>query len=367
MGRSLCWTCSAAELRVAERRKETLTFFAEDHIASTERRMPPRPVRAIHARPRTGVDVDDDQQATIIRDVYAAALDERPWRDALEGIAALLGATSVFLFTPFVDDSEGGFSAFHGLPEDEAKKFLREVATVDVWYHALIRRHGTLHTGLQWQSDALIAEPALRQTRFFVDHLRPCGITRCLGVIVGDGTVPGMPLAPLCVYRPPGSEPFSASDERELAALWPHVSQAIQVRQRLRAAACDHAALVLEKAPTAIVVLARDRRILLANPAAEAMFAEPALPAFTRCGRLVADEPARLTALEQALAACASCRFDAPVSLSVRLAGAPGSGVVARVVPPPRGGGARRWRSCFLRGRGKSRSTRRRSWPRSIG
>lgn len=310
--------------------------------------------------------MDDDQQATIIRDVYAAALDERPWRDAMERIATLFGATSVFLFTPFADDSVGGFSAFHGLPEGEAKKFLGEVATVDVWYHELIRRHGTLRTGLQWQSDALIAEPALRQTRFFNDHLRPCGITRCLGVIVGDGTLPGLPLAPLCVYRPPGSEPFSAADERHLASLWPHVSQAIQVRQRLRAAARDHATQVVEKAPTAIVVLARDRRILLANPAAEAMFAEPALPAFTRGGRLGADEPARLAALEQALAACASCRFDAPVSLSVRLAGAPGSGVVARLVPPPRGGGARRLRSYFSRGKGKSRSTRRRSWPRFI-
>ena len=86
--------------------------------------------------------MNDEQQATIIRDVYAAALDERPWRGAVDRMAALLGATGVFLFTPFVEESEGGLSVFHGFPQDEAKKFLGEVATVDVWYHELIRRHG---------------------------------------------------------------------------------------------------------------------------------------------------------------------------------------------------------------------------------
>lgn len=111
----------------------------------------------------------------------------------------------------------------------------------------------------------------------------------------------------------------------------------MQVRQRLHAAARTHAAHAIEQVPTTIVVLARDRRILLANPAAEAIFDDGALPRVARGGRLCADEPARLAALEQALAACASCRFDHPVSLSVRLAGEPGGGIVARLVPPPRG------------------------------
>ncbi len=147
-----------------------------------------------------------------------------------------------------------------------------------------------------------------------------------------------MPLAPLCLYRPVGSEPFSARDECTLGALRPHVSRAMAVRLRLHAAAQGSAALAVERVSTALVVLARDRRILLANPAAEALFAQAGLLPIARGGRLCAEEPAQLAALEQALAACAACRFgdDDRLSLSVRLAGPPGSGVVARLVPPPR-------------------------------
>lgn len=280
----------------------------------------------------------DDRQEAIIRDLYAAALDERPWRDAVDEAAALFGATGVFLFTPFVPESDGGLSVFHGFPEHEAKKFLGEVAAVDVWYLELLRRHGSLRTGLLWQSDALLPEAALRRTRFFNDHLAPCGIGRCLGAIVGDGRAGELPLAPLCFYRPLGSEPFSPVDERRLSALRPHVSRAMAVRQRLHAAAQGHAALAVERISTAVAVLARDRRILLANPAAEALFATPGQARLARGGRLCAGEPAQLAALERALAACAACKFDADdrLSLSVRLAGPPGSGVVARLVPPPR-------------------------------
>ena len=244
----------------------------------------------------------------------------------------------MFLFTPFVPESDGGLSVFHGFPEHEAKKFLGEVAAVDVWYLELLRRHGSLRTGLLWQSDALLPEATLRRTRFFNDHLAPCGIGRCLDAIVGDGRAGELPLAPLCFYRPLGSEPFSPVDERRLSALRPHVSRAMAVRQRLHAAAQGHAALAVERISTAVAVLARDRRILLANPAAEALFATPGQARLARGGRLCAGEPAQLAALERALAACAACKFDADdrLSLSVRLAGPPGSGVVARLVPPPR-------------------------------
>lgn len=118
----------------------------------------------------------DDKREAIVRDLYAAALDERPWREVVEQAAALLDATSVFLFTPFVAECDGGLSVFHGFPEHEAIKFLGEVATVDLWYLELLRRHGSLRTALQWQSDAPMPEAALRRTRFFNDHLAPCGI-----------------------------------------------------------------------------------------------------------------------------------------------------------------------------------------------
>ena len=133
----------------------------------------------------------DQRHEAMIRDLYAAAVDERPWRDAVDQVASLFDATGVLLFTPFVAEADGGLSVFHGFPDEEARKILGEVASVDVWSLELLRRHGSLRTGLQWRSDDLMPEAALRRTRFFNDHLAPCGIGRCLGAIVGDGIAGG--------------------------------------------------------------------------------------------------------------------------------------------------------------------------------
>ncbi|HSV51650.1 MAG TPA: hypothetical protein VLJ57_06015, partial [Burkholderiaceae bacterium] len=223
----------------------------------------------------------------------------------------------------------------HGLPERLARQFLTEVATVDVWFHQLMRRHGgALHTGLQWQTDTLVPERELRQTRFFADYLVPCEIGRNLGAIVGDGSSRSLPLTPLCVYRPVRSKPFSAADEEKLSTIRPHFTQAMAVRQRLQAATQNTTAIAIERVSTAVVVLARDRKILLANPAADELFSASGLP-LVKDGRLCASGAPECAALDKALAACAIYRFDDHLSLSVRLGGAPGQGVVARLAPVP--------------------------------
>lgn len=277
-----------------------------------------------------------DNETAIIRDIYAAALDDLRWGDVIDKTAKLLDAPGVFLFTPFVSESDGGLAASHGLPQREANKFLTEVAEVDVWFQELLRRYGYLRTGLQWQTDALIPERELRRTRFFADYLVPCDVGRNLGAIIGDGSSEWLPVTTLCVYRPVRSRPFLAEDEAKLGALAPHFTQAMAIRQRLRtpSAAQGAAVIALERLSTAVVVLAKDRKIILANPAADELFSKSGV-ALVRDGRICPCEASQLAALERALEACSSYRFDARFSLSVRLAGAPGSGVVARLAPPP--------------------------------
>jgi DNA-binding CsgD family transcriptional regulator len=275
-----------------------------------------------------------DGETAIIRDIYAAALDERPWQDIVAKTAKLLDATGGFLFTTMVPESDGGLAASHGFPEHQAKRFLTEVATVDVWYHELLRRHGRLRTGLVWQTEELMSQRELHRTQFFSDYLVPCDIGRNLGAIVGDGSSEWLPLTPLCFYRPIRSEPFSAGEEAKLGTLLPHFTQAMAMRQRLQGAAQGAATLAIERVSTAVVVLARDRKILLANPAADVIFSESGLP-LVRDGRLCACDPGQLAALERLLEACSNYRFDEHFSQPLRLGGEPGSGVVARLVPPP--------------------------------
>lgn len=120
----------------------------------------------------------------------------------------------------------------------------------------------------------------------------------------------------------------------QLAALQPHFTRAMMMRERLRGAAQGMAELAIERVETAILVVARDRRILMVNPAADRLINAPGLH-IAKSGRLYADVPAQLAALEAALKACANCRFDDRLSLAVRLTGPTGSGVVARLAPPP--------------------------------
>jgi len=272
--------------------------------------------------------------ATLIRDIYTAALEEDPWQGVIASMADSFHASGAFMFTTFVPLSEGGVGVFHGFPEAGIRDFLAETAKVDVWYQELVRRHGALRTGFTSTTDGLLPERTLQRTRFFADYLRPGNIGRCMTTIVGDGSSSSAPLMPLCFYRPFGSRPFSRRDQVTLRQLQPHLTQAMQLRRKLDAARNGAAELALQCVSVAVVVLARDRKILFANPAADRLLAHPgAAPVRER--RLCASEPAQTAALDAALAACLTHHFDDRISLAVRLSGPAGAGVVARIVPPP--------------------------------
>lgn len=269
----------------------------------------------------------------LVRDIYAAALGDRPWQEVLARTARQLNATGSFLFTTFQSESAGGLCVSHGMPDTVARQFLTEVSTVDVWFQALLRRHGNLASGFQWQTDDLVPDREMRRTRMFADYLVPCDVGRNLGIIL-SGSTASLDVVPLCFYRPVRSRPFDAADAAVLADLGAHFSQAMAIRQRLGAAALDPARLTIERVTTPVAVLARDRYVLLTNPAAESLFAITH-PSLVVGGRLCAQQSSQQVSLERAIRACATYQFDAQFSLSLRLGGSPGKGVVARLAPAP--------------------------------
>jgi len=275
-----------------------------------------------------------DQEARLVHDIYAAALDERPWQDVVDQSVKLFDATGAFMFTVFVPEEQSGCAVFRGLPDDDVVQFLKEAAEVDVWYHTLVRRYRSLPTGFTYRTSDLISEGDLRRTRFFADYLHPSGIGQCLGTVVGDGSSEDSPLTPFSLFRPFGAAPFTKADESRLKRLQSHLTRAMAVRQRLQTAGLGMAALAMERVSVAVVVLSRDRRVLLANPAAEDVFSRSP-HTFVRNGFLCASEPVQTAAIAKALEACGSYQFDSKFSLSIRLGGPPGGGVVIRLVPPP--------------------------------
>lgn len=97
---------------------------------------------------------------------------------------------------------------------------------------------------------------------------------------------------------------------------------------------CRTRSLALDQVATATVVLSQDRRILLANPAAETLFKQSPVP-LVRAGRLCAVESVVTTAMGRSLSASLSYQFDSSLSLLIRLCGSPGNGIVLRLAPPP--------------------------------
>ncbi len=276
----------------------------------------------------------DETEAELVRDIYSAAVGEQPWQTVVAATAKQFDASAAIMFTTFVPVDQGGVSAFVGLDTQLVKKYLAEVAVVDVWYHAMLRRYGQPKTGLTVVTDELVPLPELRRSRQFADYLNPMKIGRGLFTMVGDGLLTATPFMPLTLHRPLSGEPYSEADRARMSRLQPHLTNAMAVRNRLAGATTQHPTLAFERVASAVVVLARDRRVLLANPAAETLFLQCG-NTLVKFGRLCAANAAQTALLERALRGCSSHRLDKDVALSVRLAGEPGSGVVARIAPCP--------------------------------
>ena len=274
-----------------------------------------------------------DIRTDIIREIYSSVLEPVPWHTALSMLQRQIGANSFHCFTTFIPVDEGGVSITENMPLDVVAAYLKEVTTVDVWFHELLRRHPTLPTGLTYRSAALVQDSAVRRTRFHSDYLVPSDIGSNIGLLIGAGETVETPVTSLSMYTPIGKPPFGASAENELKLFAPHFTQAMRMRQRLGSQAHGFGLHAIEACATAVVMVSANRRVLAANQAAEALFRRR--PGCQQLGRLTASTPAAVAALERALVTCASLRLEQPAPMVVRLLGQAGSGVVARLAPLP--------------------------------
>lgn len=274
----------------------------------------------------------DDSE--LVREIYEATCDERPWGDLFGRLAQAFNAQSAHVFTPTLSASDRNhFWIQAGLEPEKVQDYLRECQEVDLWYLALLRRHGSMGTGFTYTTLGLVDDRELSRSRYFSDYLKPMEIGHALGAVVSSGIDgDGLPLMSMNVYRPFGRPSFHAQDLDRFTQYQTHLRRALLVRTRLNEAAL--ASMALDRTATAVLVLAGDRRILLANPAAEQLLAQTAVP-LARGGVLRADSPAGNIELGAVLSACARREFSRSTGAMVRLSGPPGSGLVVRLVPPP--------------------------------
>lgn len=277
--------------------------------------------------------IDDSQ---LIRGIYEAACDERPWGAQFQALQQGFDAQSTMIFTPQLpNSSRDHFCVQIGLQPEVIDAYLHESQEVDLWYHGIIRRYGLPRTGLVYATHALVEDRVLKKSRFFADYLRPLGVGYALGTVISSGADgDGVPLMTINIYRPFGRAHFTPRDVNRFAQFQTHLRRAMIVRTRLHAASL--ASMALDQTATPLIVLAVDRRILLANPAAEILLAGGS-GSLLRHGRLQATSPQATADLDASLAACHRREFSPQTGAVIRLTGRVGAGLVVRVVPPPSG------------------------------
>jgi DNA-binding CsgD family transcriptional regulator/PAS domain-containing protein len=142
------------------------------------------------------------------------------------------------------------------------------------------------------ESRDLIADDDLIRTEFYNDWLRPLDLFYLTGAAL---RLSDSHIGFFGIHRPHRSGAFERRDKERVAQLVPHVQRALQLRQRLAGVALErHAALdALERVGGAVLVVARDGRVLYANAAAEMLL---------RDGDAIAMSSGRLAAIDHAAA-----------------------------------------------------------------
>jgi PAS domain-containing protein len=198
----------------------------------------------------------------LIGQVYDAALDESLWAGLAEPITATFGSPSANVFT--TSPASIVMLTRTANVDAVAKEYEAYYYQRDLWVQRVLgHRLGTVV-----DSGDLIADVELENSEFYCDYLRRADMFYVLGSVfpVSNGEI-----GALGIHRPRGASSYERSDKVLVSTFLPHLRRALQIRQRLVrppiGLQADLAAL--DRSQLATAVVARDGRILYANPIAE--------------------------------------------------------------------------------------------------
>lgn len=203
--------------------------------------------------------------------IYDAALAPEAWPAVLREMADWMSAPQATLFTPVQTFDQGGFMHSHGLDAQAMLLWTTRYHGMDLWAQRA-QAKGVMFSGQVVSDQELATEPELLATPMYQEFFAPRDIGR-----VASGLVFGVDRAEFpavaCSFNRPLRRPFDAPDLYRLRLLLPHLSRALGLMFRLRAAdfklACSLAAL--ETLPQAVLLLGPQGQVSHANAAARAI------------------------------------------------------------------------------------------------
>lgn len=208
--------------------------------------------------------------ASVLDQVYAAAVDPLAWPQALAMSSEWLGAPRALLFTPYIGPGDGGFFYAYGVSSEDMAIWGSKYVGVDFWTQRVHDRKLDFEGSVVLDSD-LSSRRELLASDYYREHLTRMQMAWLMvGVVLAprDGS---LPVVACSLYRGIADTGFDEGARQRMALLLPHLSRALGVMYKLREAELRATAheLALDALGCAVVLLDGLGDVVQANRAAE--------------------------------------------------------------------------------------------------
>lgn len=257
-----------------------------------------------------------------VADLYAAALNEASWDDALRSVQQLFSAEACFIRLATGDAPRDQFAAFSGYSVADLEEYARDFAHEDYWTIEGVPKVAA--SGVPMTGDALASRDKIDRSGMLNDFLAPRGVTDCLAIPIdkhGDQVS-------LLVLNGAGDGGRFRSDHVMLAEhLAPHLARSVAQRNRFGGALTPAEVDRLEAIGVGLAVFDDRGRPIAANRAFER--------ACARAGVFRKGAGVPFCESNAAIRSTIEAAIAAGASKSVALRRGDGSRHVLRVMPAP--------------------------------
>jgi DNA-binding CsgD family transcriptional regulator len=210
----------------------------------------------------------DDQErfAAVVDSVYAAALCDDAWPNALSDIAEFVGGYAAVYLR--IDQVNGALldGSYVGVDPASELGYLTRYGAIDSRIPPALGKP----IGMAMTQSSLVDQRAFKRTECYNDHLLPYDLTE---VVVSFVEKSATTLSSLSIQRHIGEPEFSQVEAARYVRVLPHLIRALEIRNRLESVRLARSAHmeVLNRLPFGIIFLDDGARIIESSRAADAL------------------------------------------------------------------------------------------------
>jgi len=202
----------------------------------------------------------------VVAQIYRATTEPEEWNTVIERIGRRIGASlaAVHVHAATGEVEQATTVGSWGRRRPGLRNYETYYAARNVWvvHGAHLLKPGAILTG-----EEMCPDDVLLSSEFYLEFLRPLDIRYSIRAVL---TSDPEPLSYLSAGRPHRSRPFGEAQGRLLAAVAPHLIQALRIQSRLESIQAGRHAVsgALDRLPLAVIFLDRRCRVIEMNQSA---------------------------------------------------------------------------------------------------